>query len=184
MSSNDSKDGNTGAGSEKLKLVIPTIESLSLMRSSIHCRWEFVPKFSLMVDGKDTSSFLGELYYENAGIEIANAIKVRDYVFTLERQNKFGYQRTAAVMGLTLEQFMAKLPEPDSWVVCCFKGNQHFNFGHIISNALSDVERGKEFTNLVIARFFLPLFPDMLQRVLKENRGLSWDARTPVKETK
>lgn len=151
----------------------PSIESMARHYSQLPsaAMWKFVPKFELHVDDRDTDSLMGEVYYNNDGFEIANAIKLRSYVFTLERSTPVGRQRTAAYMRTTVDQAFSN----NNWHVCAFKGQNHYNFGIEIPD-LPVNERSTAFTELVIGRFFMALFPEILEDFMGSKRGVTWKA--------
>lgn len=48
--------------------------------------WKFVPQGELIIDSnEDKPAYYGEVYYQNKGLEIVNAIRIKEWVFVLER---------------------------------------------------------------------------------------------------
>lgn len=97
------------------------IKAISKGRTYGVKQWHFVPIKKLVVDDRDTDSYFGSVLYDNNGYEFGSAIKVRDWVFVLERMTE------------TFRLALAPNNSPDVWVIGAFHNNEHYSFAPVVS---------------------------------------------------
>lgn len=116
--------------------------------------WNFQTTGHLYVDDRDTQSFVGEVYYSNPFYEIGAAIKVRDWVFCLER------------MVPKARKKLAPNNDPDAWVIAAFHGQSHYSF--ISIKASSQKELNDMLIEYVVETFWPILHPEVFESYLEE----------------
>jgi len=123
-----------------------TIETKAILHSrNIPGRWHFVPVGDVILDDRDTGCTMGELYYENGIYDIGPAIRIKDWVFCLERMNDVGRKMFPENKG--------------TWAMAAFRGMDHYNFGPVDGNTNQAI-RGV-FVVVVVTEFLPHLCPDL-----------------------
>lgn len=118
-----------------------TIVALAGAKTTPIAPWRFIASGHLYVDDRDTESFLGEVYYANRGFEIQCAVRIRNFVFCLERSTANSPSQAAL------------RPEARThWWVAAFSGNTHYSFGSIVD--APQQELNKAFLEVVITRYY------------------------------
>jgi len=82
--------------------------------------WRFTPVVNLIVDDRETGGYIGDLNYEHTGYTIRLAIRIKDWIFALEKINP------AHRVFMNARGFV--LPSPELWFLAGFHGNDHYNF--------------------------------------------------------
>lgn len=107
--------------------------------------WAFLARLSLCVNGKqEYRALLGDMSYAYSHYEFGPAIKIRDWVFVLERMTE------AARLVIN------PVAEASTWYVCGFRQRKHYNFGKVTDG--SNLQR--TFLDFVIPRFWPILHPE------------------------
>jgi len=82
--------------------------------------WTFIPVGDFSINDSDCDANIGELYYENGAYEIGPTVRVRDWVFCLERMTLAG--RAA---------YPQNIIDPEIWVLSAFHGMDHYSFDKV-----------------------------------------------------
>jgi hypothetical protein len=118
-----------------------TIVELASSKSTPIPPWRFIASGHLYVDDRDTESFLGEIYYTNRALEIRCAVRIRNFVFCLERW----------IAGSPAHAAMP--PEKRShWWIAAFSGDTHYSFGSLTDGPQQELT--KAFLDVVITRYY------------------------------
>jgi hypothetical protein len=122
---------------------------------NIATKWQYFPTGNLFVDDRDTNSTVGELIHNNALYLTGAAVKIRDWVFVLER-----------------------LVTSDRWHLSAFTGQTHWQFG------LQKSDDPQQMLHTIVTRFWPVLHSDCfdhldLSRFATESRSdktyqISW----------
>lgn len=130
--------------------------------------WAFIPKGYLYVDDRDTSSFFGEVMYDNPGYEMGLAVKVRDWVFVLERPTP--------ILRDVLLYRKEPVPPLDAWVFAGFRGTFHCSFWEL--RGLPDQQTMmRVFVHEVVTTFWDILHPEVFEGNAPWKRGETFDAQ-------
>jgi hypothetical protein len=108
--------------------------------------WQFVATGDFFVDDRDTESYAGEICYANPNYEIGPALKVRNWVFCLERMTPEARAR------------IAPQNDPEAWVISAFHGPSHYSF--IAIDAPDQRTLNDRFVTFVVSRFWPILHPE------------------------
>lgn len=120
------------------------VESLAgASTKNIPGQWKFQAMGKFIVNDQDTDSYVGELWYQNGEYEIGPALKVRDWVFCLERRR---------------EESRKALKLSDDWVVSAFRGPDHFSFNYRVPDKIGN--RNVEFMRYICCSFWPILHPE------------------------
>jgi hypothetical protein len=104
--------------------------------------WRFTPTGTLEVNGRDTESHIGELFWEDSNFVTGPAFQVRDWVFCL-----------------------AQFPKADQkWILCAFCGNNFFAYREFAKTSSSDALR-QQFVALTVGLFWPILHPETFDGV-------------------
>jgi hypothetical protein len=98
-------------------------------------QWKFVPGGLLKINDKELDIYPGEVYYANSLYQIMNAIKIKDWVFVLER---------------------AIYDRPDMIHISGFHGNTHCTF---LGVTLNEAPSEDIFFNIIMDFFFNKILP-------------------------
>lgn len=116
--------------------------------------YKFIPTGHLYVDDRDTDSYIGELCYINSNYETGGALKVRDWIFALERMLPEARQR------------LAPKNNPDVWVIGGFHEHSHYSFTTV--TAVSQKELNQALLHYVLTKFWPILHPEVFDTYLKQ----------------
>lgn len=117
---------------------------------NIKAQWFFEPRGTLYVNDQDTETLCGELYYDVPLFEHGPAVKVRDWVFVMERLTPVG------------RMMMTPDVSPDAWFICAFRGTSHYSFAKIVDK---NIVLPKELLKFVVLRFWPILHPETFDSV-------------------
>lgn len=115
-------------------------------------KWRFVPSGHLCVNDKDSESYVGEIYYNNPNYELGGAIKIKDWVFCLER------------MTPKARMILAPQNNPDAWVISAFHHNEHCSFIGFVSS--DHVRKNSILLEFVILNFWPMLHPEFFNNII------------------
>ena len=110
-------------------------------------KFSFKPEKVLYINGKDYKIFTGPFLYENPLFNIKWSIKIRDWIFTLERMTEDGIRHLTS-SGMSYSQF-------DIWYVCGFHEGFHHNFGRLKNPSQT------EYIEHILLTFFAVLHPEI-----------------------
>lgn len=130
--------------------------------------WQFVATGDFYVDDRDTESYAGEIYYANPNYEIGSALKVRNWVFCLERMTPEARAR------------ITPQNDPEAWVISAFHGPSHYSF--IAIKAPDQRTLNNDFVTFVVSRFWPILHPESFDVYIKaaETTGGPCEAKWSV----
>lgn len=131
--------------------------------TSVVSNWEFRPVGRLFVNDENYESYIGEVYYNNPIYEIGASIKVRNWVFCLER------------MTAKFRERLTPQNSPDVWLVAAFHEKSHYSFESIQAN--SQKELNNIFTSYVIEKFWPILHPESFDSFIKDKNNQGKDKR-------
>jgi hypothetical protein len=121
---------------------------------NIPVKWAFRATGAFIVNDQDTESFVGEVWYQNALFEIGPAIKVREWVFCLERD----VESVRKIRNIS-----------DDWFISAFKGKDHFTFDRGVKNELGT--RNVVFMEYVCCTFWPILHPETFDGIALNQIG-------------
>lgn len=130
------------------------IQEKAATSTSIIVHWRFIPTGHLYVDNKDTNTYVGELYYGNPNYEMGGAIKVRDWVFVLEKMTSEAMNR------------LAPNNDPNVWVIAGFHDHSHYTFTGITASSQSELNN--MLVGYIVVNFWPILHPEVFTDYLKE----------------
>lgn len=123
------------------------IQGLARARiDNISTEWNFVNIESISLNGRRSAARRGSVSYANAAYEMGIAYRIGSYVFVLERLVKS-------------KRDTFKLDE--SWMICAFNGQTHYNFAYIDDSDNLDIE----FCGWLLDRIWPILLPDETARL-------------------
>ena len=152
--------------------MIGFLEQIAVAKSHISSgSYRFVPAGQLIVDDRDTGSLYGELYYDNTLYEIGAAVKVRDWIFALERM-------TTRAKKILAPQ---NLKFPNTWVIGAFYEDNHYNMTTIESSNQDELNR--TMVTWIVERTWAILHPEVFDNVQPDDtprhddtvRCLKWE---------
>ena len=124
-----------------------SIQNLAIAKTSWVCNWTFVPTGNLYIDDCGIESYVGGLEYNNPNYEVGMAIKMRNWVFVLER------------MTNDCRNILASTNNPQVWVIAGFYGQAHYSF-------LAVKEETTEELNLALLRYVMEKMIPILHQEL------------------
>lgn len=102
--------------------------------------WKFIPNGYLYLDNSDIQSYTGQVHYLNKNYETGKAIKVKDWVFYLERMTPEARAR------------LAPNNDPELWIISGLHKNTHYSFVDVKGSNQDDLNN--KFINYIIKEFF------------------------------
>ena len=100
--------------------------------------WNFNSIADLIVDDNHTESYIGEIFYANELYETGAAIRVRDWIFYLERFAKDATEK---------------------WTIAGLHGKEHCTF--LIVDGATEKDRNDKLTQFVVKGIFPILHPEV-----------------------
>lgn len=119
--------------------------------------WEFQPIGSIIINEHDTDSQIGGLVYSNTNYIFHGALKVKNWVFVLEKMTNEALQK------------LAPTSDKDMWYISAFNGNSHYTFAGF--KGVDESELNVVLIEYIIDNFWNILYPE----VHKENTENTWE---------
>jgi len=130
-------------------------------------QWKFTVRGDLYVDDCDIDAHVGDLDYENMFYEIGAAVRLRSWVFALERQKD------------EIRKVFAPENSPKTWVIGGYHGESHYSF--VGTNAEFVEQRTEALLYFVVQKIVPILYPDIFDSLgtnsKKKKHHLGWEIK-------
>jgi len=120
---------------------------------NIPSKWTFVPHGSLIVNDRDAESFYGKVLYDNENYEIGESIKIKDWVFVLERLKTWARKQID----------VNSIVNPKLWFISGFFGSTHCTFTSIEEPDV--LKRNDLLVRFIIEKMWTVLHPEEIEKM-------------------